>query len=31
LGIHLIKSLADEIKYEFRDGKNVLILKKMMN
>ncbi|NTV28285.1 MAG: SpoIIE family protein phosphatase, partial [Methanothrix sp.] len=31
LGIHLIKSLVDEIKYEFRDGKNVLILKKIMN
>jgi PAS domain S-box-containing protein len=31
LGIHIIKSLADEIRYEFRDDKNVLILKKIMN
>jgi anti-sigma regulatory factor (Ser/Thr protein kinase) len=31
LGIHLIKSLVDEIKYEFKEEKNVLILKKIMN
>lgn len=29
LGIHLIRSLADEIKYEYKDEKNVLILKKI--
>jgi sigma-B regulation protein RsbU (phosphoserine phosphatase) len=29
LGIHLIKSLVDEMNYEFQDGKNRLILKKI--
>ncbi len=26
LGIHLIKSFVEDVKYEFKDGKNVLIL-----
>ncbi len=31
LGILMVKKLMDDIKYEFRDGKNILILKKHIN
>ncbi|MDH7510619.1 MAG: ATP-binding protein [Methanolinea sp.] len=28
LGVHLIRSLMDEVSYEFRDGENILTLRK---
>ena len=31
MGIHLIRSLMDEVKYEFTQGRNILIVKKSLN
>ena len=31
MGIHLIRSLMDEVKYEFTQGRNILIVKKNLN
>ena len=30
LGIHLVRQLMDDIKYEYKDGHNVLTLKKKL-
>jgi len=31
MGIHLIRSLMDEMKYEFSQGRNILIVKKILH
>jgi anti-sigma regulatory factor (Ser/Thr protein kinase) len=31
LGIHMIKSMTDRVDYDFKDGKNILIIEKRMN
>ena len=31
MGIHLIRSLMDEMRYEFTQGRNILIVKKNLN
>lgn len=31
MGIHLIKSLMDEVKYEFSEGRNILVVKKILD
>ena len=31
LGIHLVRQIMDSVNYEYKDGKNVLTLKKIIN